>query len=104
MRPLDVADSLIGSGIHDYVLHRVLFAAAVGDQPLWHYDVGVGSWSWWQRIVAVAEDSEVSAEARQIALAAARKHRVIAYPDDVRGVSTDDIAAAQRWLAERQYG
>ncbi|WP_134324220.1 hypothetical protein [Cumulibacter soli] len=104
VRPLDIADSLIGSGIRDYVLHRVLFAAAVGDQPLWHYNVGAGSWHWWQRIVAVAEDSGVSAAARKIALAAARKHRVIAYPDDVRGVSTEDLAAAQRWLAERQYG
>lgn len=97
-RPLDVADGLLGSGIRDYVMHRVLIGVADPQQPLWHYNIG-DSLGWWQRIVQVADDPTVSPAAREVALEAARGHWIIEYPDRVHGVLPADIAAAQAWLA-----
>lgn len=98
VRPVDVADGLLGKGFRDYVLHRVLIGVADPQQPLWHYSIG-DSVGWWQRIVQVADDPTVSPAAREVALEAARGHWIIEYPDRVHGVLPADIAAAQSWLA-----
>ncbi|MGW8889006.1 hypothetical protein [Streptomyces sp. NPDC055749] len=98
--PLLVADRLLGTpGIRAYVLHRVLIGVADPGQPLWHYDIGSRSRSWWQRALEVAEHPGLSAEARAIGLRTAREHFLIRYPDQLKPVPTEaEHAAALAWI------
>lgn len=102
--PLHVAVGLLGSPhVRDSVARRVLIGVADPAQPLWHYDIDPRSWSWWHRIVQVAEGAGLEPLARAIARPfvrqVAQRHHLVRDPDEVTPKpTTAEIVAAVRWM------
>ncbi|MFX4271707.1 hypothetical protein ACQBAR_17250 [Propionibacteriaceae bacterium Y1685] len=101
--PMFAIDALIMKdilGVHPQTLIPHLIALVDPAQPLWHYAIN-NTLAWWDRIVEAAEHPELSDQSRELVLGAARRHRLISHPGDMRPTPDEaTVRAAREWLAE----
>ncbi|MEV0646350.1 hypothetical protein AB0I28_13900 [Phytomonospora sp. NPDC050363] len=98
--PAVAADRLLASSLPRHLVEKVLIAVSDPAQPLWSHGEYDRVRGWWDRAVEIAENPELSADARGAGVAFARAHSMTKWPGQVFPPPTDtDVAAAREWLA-----